>query len=90
MFVAVNCDLGSEDSRIKVSDLLRQYGFRKVQTGVFESATINEKNLARMKLELDKVTDSYDLLRFYQYPVDETLIITSLESKRWKRLVVRL
>ncbi len=86
MFVACACDLGSEDSRIKVHDLLIQYGFKKIQNQLYETSTLSEKNLARMKVDLDKITDFYDRLRLYQYPMEETLVITSLEGKKWKRL----
>lgn len=89
MFVSVALDLGSEDSRIKVADLLKQYGFKKVQNFLFETSTLNEKNLARLKVDLDKVTDYYDLVRFYQYPMENTLVITQLENKKWKRLVAQ-
>lgn len=86
MFVACAFDLGSEDSRIKVHDLLIQYGFKKIQNQLYETSTINEKNLARMKVDIDKITDFYDRLRLYQYPMENTLVITSLEGKKWKRL----
>jgi len=89
MFVSVALDLGSEDSRIKVADLLKQYGFRKIQNALFETTSLNEKNLARLKVDMDRLTDYYDLIRIYQYPVEETLVITSLEGKKWKRLVTR-
>lgn len=86
MFVACACDLGSEDSRIKVHDLLIQYGFKKIQDQLYESTTLSEKNLARMKVDMDKITDFYDRIRLYQYPMEDTLIITVLEGKKWKRL----
>lgn len=88
MFVSAACDLGSEDARLKVDHLLLQYGFKKVQKNLYESHSLNEKNLARLKLEVDKLTDSFDVIRFYQYPVEETLVITSLEQKKWKRLLL--
>lgn len=81
--------MGSEDSRIKVASLLVQYGFKKVQKNLFETTTLNEKNLARFKIEVDKLTDSYDILRLYQYPIDGTLVITLLEAKKWRRYTVK-
>lgn len=89
MFVAAACDLGNEDSRVKVDSLLLQYGFKKVQKNLYESTSLNDKNLARLKIEVDKLTDHYDVLRFYQYPVEGTLVITSLEQKKWRRLVMK-
>jgi CRISPR-associated protein Cas2 len=89
MFVSANCDYGNDDSRIKVDQLLLQYGFRKVQKNLYESTSLSEKNLARLKLEVDRLTDFYDTLRLYQFPMENTLVITSLEGKKWKRSVLK-
>ena len=89
MFVSAACDYGNEDSRIKVDHLLLQYGFRKVQKNVYETSSLTEKNLARLKLDVDKLTDFYDVLRLYQYPLENTLVITALEGKKWKRTVLK-
>ncbi|MCG8453556.1 MAG: CRISPR-associated protein Cas2 [Spirochaetales bacterium] len=89
MFVAVVLDLGNEDSLKAVTGLLFRYGFRQMQQNVFESASVDEKRLSRLKLDLDRATDYYDSIRFYQFPVDETLAITSLSEKRWRRSLVR-
>jgi CRISPR-associated protein Cas2 len=89
MFVSAACDYGNDDSRIKVDQLLLQYGFRKVQKNLYESTSLSEKNLARLKLEVDKLTDFYDTLRLYQFPMENTLVITSLEGKKWKRAVLK-
>ncbi len=89
MFVSAACDYGNEDSRIKVDQLLLQYGFRKVQKNLYETTSLSEKNLARLKLEVDKLTDFYDTLRLYQFPLESTLVITSLEGKKWKRSVLK-
>jgi len=88
MFVAVACDLGNEDRVGSVENLLLQYGFRKLQQNLYESAVINEKHLARLKKELDGLTDSYDSLRIYQYPLEETLVVSSLKEKKWRKLVL--
>jgi CRISPR-associated protein Cas2 len=89
MFVSAACDYGNDDSRIKVDQLLLQYGFRKVQKNLYESTSLSEKNLARLKLEVDRLTDFYDTLRLYQFPMENTLVITSLEGKKWKRSVLK-
>lgn len=89
MFVSVACDYGNEDSRLRVDHLLLQYGFRKVQKNVYETTSLSEKNLARLKLDLDKLSDFYDSLRLYQYPLENTLVITALEGKKWKRTVLK-
>jgi CRISPR-associated protein Cas2 len=88
MFVAVACDLANEDRLGSVGNLLQQYGFRKLQQNLYESATISEQSLSRLKKELDGLTDSYDSLRFYQYPLQETLVVSSLKEKRWRKLVL--
>ncbi len=89
MFVSVVVDLGNEDSLSSVTSLLLRYGFRQMQKGVFESTALDEKRLSRLKLDLDRATDFYDSIRFYQYPVDDTLAITSLNEKRWRRVNIR-
>ena len=89
MLVAIACDLGSEDHRQKIHNLLLPYGFSRLLAGLYESATITGTQLVRLKRELDKQTDSYDTLRIYQYPLDDTLVITSLKEKKWRKLTVR-
>ena len=88
MFVAVACDLGNADHLGSVGNLLLQYGFRKLQQNLYESAVISEKSLQRLKKELDGLTDSYDSLRFYQYPLEDTLVVSSLKEKKWRKLVL--
>lgn len=89
MFVAVSCELSTDDHRKAVYDLLRQYGFSRVLKTLYESTTITDKYLARLKRDIDRATDSYDNIRFYQYPMDKTLVISSLEEKKWRKLTVR-
>ena len=90
MFVGVSCELANDDHRIAVYDLLVQYGFERVMRDVFESTTIRESLLTRLKRDLDKVTDFYDKLRFYQYPMDDTLVVTFLSDKKWKRTIIQI
>ena len=89
MFVSVVCDLGSEDSRAAVFSLLPQYGFEKVQRACFESGRVSEKQLAALKRDIDKVTDYYDTVRIYQYPVDGILAISVLKQNQWRRIMVK-
>jgi len=89
MFVSIVLDLGNEDSEKAVQSLLLRYGFKQVQRNTFESTSIVDKYLSRLKLDIDRATDFYDTVRFYQYPVEETLVITTLAEKRWRRLVVK-
>jgi len=89
MFVSIVLDLGNEDSEKAVQSLLLRYGFKQVQRNTFESTSIVDKYLSRLKLDIDRATDFYDTVRFYQYPVEETLVITTLTEKRWRRLIVK-
>jgi CRISPR-associated protein Cas2 len=89
MFVAVICDCPTEDHRNAVRDVLLQHGFRKTIRDAFESAAVNDALLSGLKRELDRICDSYDSIVLYQYPVDETLAITTLKEKKWRRLIVK-
>lgn len=89
MFVSIVCDLGGEDSRAAVYGLLPQYGFEKVQRACFESARIGEKQLVALKRDIDKITDYYDSIRIYQYPVDGRMAISTLKENKWRRIVVK-
>jgi CRISPR-associated protein Cas2 len=89
MFVSVAVDPGSEGRARELADLLGQYGFDKVQRGLWESAFISPETLNRLKRDLDQATDAFDRLRIFQFPVDGTLALTSLRDKKWKRMVAR-
>ena len=89
MFVSIVTDLGNEDSHKVVQNLLFRYGFKQIQKYTFESLSINENNLSRLKLDLDRATDFYDSIRIYQYPIDGKLVITSLTEKRWRRNILK-
>jgi CRISPR-associated protein Cas2 len=89
MLVAVSCDIASDDHRRAVYDLLLQYGLKRVLKSLFESTAMDEETLVRLKRDLDRATDSYDKIRFYQYPLEQTLVITSLEEKKWRKMKVK-
>lgn len=89
MFVSVAVDPGGEDSEKAVSGLLIRYGFTEVQKKLFESTHVNDKLLARLKLDLDRATDFYDNIRIYQYPIEKEMVITSLNENRWRRVVIK-
>ncbi len=88
MFVAVTCECSSDDHRLAVFDVLRQYGFKMVLQDVHESTAISETTLNRLKRDLDRVTDSFDVIRLYQFPIEGTLAITALKEKKWRRFKV--
>lgn len=90
MFVSIVCEISNDDHKISVKNLLVEYGFKQVFEILFESTTIKEKELARLKRDIDRRTDSYDSVRIYQYPLEDALVITTLRDKRWRRVVVKV
>lgn len=90
MFVAVICDIADAGHKDLVVDYLKRYGFLEVIENTFESTSISEKALIRLKRDIDKSTDFYDKIRFYQYPFEDTMVISFLKEKKWKKSVIRL
>ena len=89
MFVSIVLVLGSEGRDEEIEDFLSMYGFTAVQKGLWESVSLLEKYLPRIKRDIDRRTDYYDKVRMYQYPMEGKLVITTLDHKRWKRVVVK-
>jgi CRISPR-associated protein Cas2 len=89
MFVSIAVDPGSESRARELADLLGQYGFEKVQRGLWESAFVSPDTLIRLKRDLDRATDGFDRLRLFQFPVEGTLVLSTLKEKKWRRLVAR-
>ena len=89
MFVSIALDTGSEERARELSDLLAQYGFQRVQRMLWESMTVSQGTLNRLKRDIDKATDSFDKLRFFQFPMEGTLVLSSLRDKKWRRIVAR-
>ena len=89
MFVSVVLDPGGQESAKDMSEILATFGFEKVQRACWESSSVNEQTVSQLKQEIDRVTDYYDCVRLYQYPVDEVFAITVLAKKKWTRVVVR-
>ena len=87
MYVSIALDPGSQERAKDLAELLAMYGFQKVQRSLWESANINEGTLARLKRDLDKATDGFDKLRFFQFPMEGTLVLSSLRDKKWRRIV---
>ena len=85
MFVSVVLDPGSIDSSRALVNLLSQMGFRKVQRSCWESMKVNTADLASLKREIDRVTDYYDSVRFYQFPVNGMFMVTELKEKKWRK-----
>jgi CRISPR-associated protein Cas2 len=89
VFVAVVGEFASNDNRNAVADLLTQYGFKAILKDCYESTAVSETTLTRLKKDIDRTTDSYDIIRFYQYPVGGGLVLTSLKDKRWRRIKLK-
>ena len=87
MFVSIALDPSSEERARDLADLLAQYGFQKVQRGLWESTTVSPGELNRIKRDLDRATDANDRLRFFQFPMEGTLVLSSLRDKKWRRMV---
>ncbi len=89
MFVSVILDPGGEESAHQLAELLATYGFEKAQRACWESPGISDQLLLKLKQDIDRMTDYYDTVRLYQFPVEGLLAITVLSKKKWKRIVVR-
>lgn len=89
MFVSIVLDPGGEESARQLVEVLINFGFEKIQRACWESSAMDDQSLIKLKQEIDRVTDYYDTIRMYQFPVKNTMAITSLSKKKWKRLVVK-
>ena len=89
MFVSIAVDPGGEGRAKELAELLIQYGFDKVQRGLWESTAVSPETLNRLKRDLDRSTDAFDKIRIFQFPVDGTLVLTTLRDKKWRRLVAK-
>ena len=87
MYVSIALDPASKERAKELSELLTMYGFQKVQRSLWESMTVSEATLARLKRDIDKCTDGFDKLRFFQFPMEGTLVLSSLRDKKWRRMV---
>lgn len=85
MFVSVLIEPGSLESGKSMIDILSKYGFQKIQRSCWESVKISEDEVTRLKVELDNVTDYYDKIRFYQYPVNSCFVISEMKQKKWRK-----
>ncbi len=82
-------DPGGMESAQALASILSQYGFTKVQRACWENTALTEKRLHTLKKDIDRVTDYYDVVRLYQYPVQGYFGISELSKKQWKRCILR-
>ena len=85
MFVSIIIDPGSIDSAKSLVELLTNSGFKKVQRSCWENPKISEADLSEIKKDIDRVTDYYDVVRIYQFPLKGMFVITELKEKKWRR-----
>ena len=89
MFVSVVIDPGGKETSSHLAEVLTANGFERVQRACWESVTMNESGLVTLKQDIDRVTDYYDVVRIYQYPLQDVLAITTMYKKKWRRVFVR-
>ena len=89
MFVSVVIDPGGKETASHLAEVLTANGFERVQRACWESVTMNESGLVILKQDIDRVTDYYDVVRIYQYPLQDVLAITTMYKKKWRRVFVR-
>ena len=90
MFVSVILDPGGIDSARLLISLLTNTGFRKIQRACWENMNMTENDLAGLKKEIDRITDYYDTVRIYQFPIDGMFVITELKQKKWRRCPMKI
>ncbi|MBQ2601322.1 MAG: CRISPR-associated protein Cas2 [Treponema sp.] len=85
MFVSIIIDPGSIDTASSLVNLLTNTGFKKIQRSCWENPKVTENELSDLKKDIDRVTDYYDVIRIYQFPLNGMFVITELKEKKWKR-----
>lgn len=90
MFVSVILDPGAVETARALAEVLSLYGYTKKQRSCWEHTSVSEEKLTALKKDLDRVTDYYDSLRIYQYPVQGVMAITELSRKKWRKMLLRL
>lgn len=89
MFISVVLDPSSMDTARALSSVLAHFGFKKIQRACWEHTSLSPELFSSLKKEIDRVTDYYDTIRLYQFPVEGSFAITELSKKKWKRCVLR-
>ncbi|OHD14923.1 MAG: hypothetical protein A2086_13795 [Spirochaetes bacterium GWD1_27_9] len=88
MFVGIAVDFVTDDSKIKVDQILKEYGLKKIQINLYESFEFPSKKLGNLKKDITECLDMDDKLRLYQFPLDDTFKISYIENRKWKRLSI--
>lgn len=77
------------DSARALVSVLSRFGFKKIQRACWEHTSLTDSMLSGLKKEIDRVTDYYDTVRMYQFPIQGTFAVTELAKKKWKRCLLR-
>ena len=88
MFVGIAVDFVTDDSKIKVDQILKEYGLKKIQINLYESFEFLSRRLGNLKKDITDCLDMDDLLRLYQFPLENSFKISYVENKKWKRLSI--
>jgi len=86
MFLSICIDLVSQDSINQFGSIMNQYGIKKIQANLFESFDFPSNKLGNLKRDITNSLDSFDKLRMYQFPLENTFKISYMENRKWKRL----
>ncbi len=78
------------DTARALSNVLTHFGFKKIQRACWEHTGLSSDSFTSLKKEIDRVTDYYDTIRMYQYPLDGMFAVTELSKKKWKRCLLRM
>ena len=89
MFISISLDLASPESQNNVIKIINEYGFKKIQSNLFESFEFPLNKLGNFKRDLTNCLDTYDNIRIYQYPLEDTFKISYFISGKWKRLSMK-
>ena len=90
MFVSEILDPGAIESARALNEILVSYGYKKKQRSCWEHTAVSEDRLIALKKDIDRVTDYYDTVRIYQYPVEGVMAISELTRKKWRKMMMRL
>jgi CRISPR-associated protein Cas2 len=86
MFISLSIDLVSQDSANQFVSIMNEYGIKKILANLYESFDFPSNKLGNLKRDITNCLDSFDKLRMYQFPLENTFKISYVENRKWKRL----
>ncbi len=88
MFISISIDLATEDSKLAIRKIFKQYGIKKIHQDLYESTEFPTKTLGNLKKDIIDAVDMDDKVRMYQFPLEDCFKISYLEDRKWKRLSI--